>query len=202
MQNSKPIWTSKGVLLALGSLLVFGGNWLTSFLSVNITPEQMQSIQDAYPQVLDVIHRLQSGESLLTVLGIIFSIAFGIIRTWFIQNPSLRLAGGQTNGDQPAKPWYRSKIVLLCLTALLVFGGNLLTGYLSGRVTPEQLQAIRDADPMVWDIIHRLQSGESWLSIIGTVVSVIGLIIRTWFIKTPSLRLLFGARTNTISAAA
>lgn len=79
------------------------------------------------------------------------------------------------------KKWYQSKIALFSLALLGVSGGNLLTGFLSTQVTPEQLDAIRTAYPQAVEIIHRLQSGESILSVAGAIIGVLIFVFRVWF---------------------
>ena len=79
------------------------------------------------------------------------------------------------------KKWYQSKIVLFALALVLVAGGNLLTGFLSVNITPEQLDAIRAAYPQAAEIIERLKNGESVLSMIGVIIGVIISVVRVWF---------------------
>lgn len=79
------------------------------------------------------------------------------------------------------KKWYQSKIVLFALTLVLVAGGNLLTGFISVNITPEQLDAIRNAYPAAAEIIERLKNGESVLSLIGVIIGVIISVVRVWF---------------------
>ena len=86
-----------------------------------------------------------------------------------------------------AKPFYQSKGFLFGLTVLLVFGGNWLIGFLTPQVTPEQLAAIQNAEPIVQDAIQRLQNGENWMNIIGSLSGAIFMVIRAWFITTPKL---------------
>lgn len=83
--------------------------------------------------------------------------------------------------EVPTKKWYKSKIVLLALTILGVTGSNLLFGFLSGNVTPEQINAINDAYPQAVEIIHRVQNGETIFAVFGTVVSLVIIIARVWF---------------------
>ncbi len=87
--------------------------------------------------------------------------------------------------EVPAKKWYQSKIVLFALALVAVAGGNLLTGFLSGNVTPDQLDAIRAAYPQAAEIIERLKNGESILSVVGILIGLLISIFRVWF--TPSL---------------
>lgn len=86
-----------------------------------------------------------------------------------------------------SKPWYKSKGVLLGLTTVFVFGGNALYGFLTPEITPEQFDAIANAEPVVKDIVQRLQNGESWMNLIGTISGVLFSVLRAWFITTPRL---------------
>lgn len=83
--------------------------------------------------------------------------------------------------DTEKKPWYSSKVILLALALVAVFGGNLLTGFISGQITPEQLDAIKLAYPQVAEIVERLKSGESILSVVGAIIGVLILVARAWF---------------------
>lgn len=86
------------------------------------------------------------------------------------------------------KPWYKSKIILLAGTLLLVFGGNLLGASLfRSGVTPEQIEAIQTAAPQAEDIFNRLQSGENIMSMIGAIISLLIIVFRGWFTVTPKL---------------
>lgn len=95
--ESKPWYLSKGIIFALATVLVFGGNWLAGWLSPNVTADQMEALRSAEPQVQEVVEKLKNGESILNLLGTIAGIAFGIIRAWFIKTPSLTILGATTN---------------------------------------------------------------------------------------------------------
>jgi hypothetical protein len=86
-----------------------------------------------------------------------------------------------------SKPWYQSKGVIFGLTVLLVFGGNALAGFLTPQVTPEQFDAIQNAEPAVRDIVTKLQNGENWLNLIGSISGLLFTVIRTWFITAPKI---------------
>jgi hypothetical protein len=70
------------------------------------------------------------------------------------------------------KKWYESKIFYFALTLILVAGGNLLFGFLSVRVTPEQMSAIEAAYPQAVEVITRLQNGESIFSVLSLIVGI------------------------------
>lgn len=85
--------------------------------------------------------------------------------------------------EQPeTKPWYKSKIVAIAGTALLVFGGTLLSIFLTTKVgvTPDQLQDTQETVPDVTDVWTRLKSGEGILSVAGSIFSLIVIYFRIW----------------------
>ncbi len=87
-----------------------------------------------------------------------------------------------TPAAPPKKPWYKSKIILLALSSLMLFGSNWLTGWLTSQgVSQEQLDALSQAQPQVTDVVQRVQGGESILSVLGAIISIAILIFRTWF---------------------
>jgi len=79
------------------------------------------------------------------------------------------------------KPWYKSKVALFALALVGVAGSNLLFGFLSVNVTPEQLDSIKQAYPQAVEIITRLKAGESIFSVLGAIVGVIIFVSRVWF---------------------
>ena len=70
-------------------ILVFGGNYLFGFVSANVTPEQLESIDDAQPIVTDIVQRLKDGESILSVVGMIIGVLISIFRAWFTTSSRL-----------------------------------------------------------------------------------------------------------------
>lgn len=82
-----------------------------------------------------------------------------------------------------AKPWYTSKIILLAGASVLVYGGNALTGFLTGAgVTPEQIEVIRSTQPAIAQTIEDFKSGQNILStIVGGVIPVLIVIARKWW---------------------
>jgi len=92
-----------------------------------------------------------------------------------------------TPTDPAKKPWYKSKIILLALTVIGVFGGNYLFGFLGANITREQLDAIAQSQPAVAEIIERLKSGESILSVVGSIIGVLILVFRAWFTTAPKI---------------
>ena len=79
------------------------------------------------------------------------------------------------------KKWYQSKIVLFALSLVIVAGGNLAFGWISGEITPEQLQAIQTAYPAAVEVVERLKQGESILSLLGVIVGIVITVSRVWF---------------------
>jgi Zn-dependent protease len=79
------------------------------------------------------------------------------------------------------KPWYTSKTVLFAAVVVLIFGGNIAFGWISGQgVTPEQINAVSDAQPAVKEIIERVQNGESILNMLGIIVGIVIGLLRAW----------------------
>ena len=80
------------------------------------------------------------------------------------------------------KKWYQSKIVLLGLVSVLVFGSNLLLGFISGQgVTLEQIQAVEQARPDIAEAVKKLQSGGNILDVLGLLGGALIIIARVWF---------------------
>lgn len=91
--------------------------------------------------------------------------------------------------EQEKKPFWKSKIILLALTLIGVFGGNYLFHFLGANVTQEQIDAIAQSQPMVAEIIERYKNGESILSLLGSIVGVLIMVARAWFTNTPKIAL-------------
>ena len=82
--DKKPFWKSKIILLGGAMLLIFGGNLLAGGLfRSGVTPEQIQALEDAYPQGAQVVEGLKNGESILNYTGAIFSALIIVARAWF-----------------------------------------------------------------------------------------------------------------------
>lgn len=80
------------------------------------------------------------------------------------------------------KPWYKSKIVLFALTSILVFGSNLMTGWLTTQgVTTEQFEVIQQAEGPVQDAVETIQEGGNALSVLGSLFGLFVLVFRVWF---------------------
>lgn len=83
---------------------------------------------------------------------------------------------------EQTKKWYQSKIVLFGGALVLVFGSNLLLGFLTGQgVSAEQVQAIEQAQPAVAEAVKKLQSGANILDVIGLVAGAVITVARVWF---------------------
>jgi uncharacterized membrane protein len=79
------------------------------------------------------------------------------------------------------KPWYTSKTIMFAAVSLLIFGGNYAFGWITGQgVTPEQIEAVKAAEPQLYEIIGRVQAGESILNMLGIIVSIVIGILRVW----------------------
>lgn len=83
MEQTKKWYESKLVLFGLALVLVYGTNFLYGWLGSNVTPEELEVIQDTKPDVLDIINRLRNGESVLNVIGTAAGVIIVIVRTWF-----------------------------------------------------------------------------------------------------------------------
>lgn len=80
------------------------------------------------------------------------------------------------------KPWHKSKIFLLAVTAIATIGANLLTGFVTGNgVTEGQIEAIAATQPAVANAIQDVQNGGNILQGLSTLAfSLIG-VWRIWF---------------------
>ncbi len=88
--TKKPFWKSKIVLFSGAGILVFGGNLLLGGLfRSGVTPDQIAALQQAYPQGVEIVERIQSGESITNLIGLIINVAILIFRGWFTEIPTL-----------------------------------------------------------------------------------------------------------------
>lgn len=84
--QTKKWWQSKIVALGATLIAVFGGNLVLGFAGAQgITPEQVEAIGGATPQVVELIERVKGGESILNLIGLIGGIAVTIARVWFTE---------------------------------------------------------------------------------------------------------------------
>lgn len=82
--QKKPFWKSKIVLFSAAAILVFGGNLLLGGLfRSGVTAEQISAMQEAYPQGVQIVEKLQNGASITDVIGLIINVAILIFRGWF-----------------------------------------------------------------------------------------------------------------------
>ncbi len=80
------------------------------------------------------------------------------------------------------KPWYKSKIALLAFTAVLVIGGNFLTGFITGNgVTQDQIDAIGTVQPQVATTIENVQHGQNIFQGLTTLAFGLIGVWRVWF---------------------
>jgi len=88
--QKKPFWKSKIVLFSGAAILVFGGNLLFGGLfRSGVTPEQIAALEQAYPQGVEIVERIQGGESITNLLGLIINVLILIFRGWFTNVPFL-----------------------------------------------------------------------------------------------------------------
>ncbi len=84
MEQKKPWYQSKIVLLVLGALSTVGANLLTGFISgQGVTKDQLDAIAATQPAVAEAIQKYQDGQGLLTSLTVVAFAAIGVIRKWF-----------------------------------------------------------------------------------------------------------------------
>lgn len=85
--------------------------------------------------------------------------------------------------SQPStKKWYQSKIVLLGLAALLLFGGAMLYRYLINQgITQTQLDVLQQQYPDIKQAVEQIQSGQDVWQGVGALFGAVVVIVRTWF---------------------
>ena len=95
-----------------------------------------------------------------------------------------------TPAPTPAKPWYQSKIILLAGASALIFGGNALSGFLTGAgVTPEQIDIIRATQPQIAEAVEQFKGGQNILNtILGVLMPALIAIARRWWTNIPLLQ--------------
>lgn len=80
------------------------------------------------------------------------------------------------------KPWYKSKIFVLAVTAVFTIGTNLATGWVTGQgVTQEQIDAVSATQPAIADAIHDYQAGQGILNSLTAVAFTLVALWRKWF---------------------
>ena len=84
METKKKWYQSKIVLLASAGALIFITNLATKWLTGSgVTAEQMAIIQSQYPTIANAVKSLDSGASIITVLGAVINPIIVIWRIWF-----------------------------------------------------------------------------------------------------------------------
>lgn len=85
--------------------------------------------------------------------------------------------------SQPStKKWYQSKIVLLGLAALLLFGGAMLYRYLINQgITQTQLDVLQQQYPDIKQAVEQIQSGQDIWQAVGALFGALVVIVRTFF---------------------
>lgn len=82
--ETKKWYQSKIVLFSLTVFLTVSADLLTGFLTGNgVTPEQIQAIELAQPDVAAAVERLQNGENILQVIASLFPALIMVLRVWF-----------------------------------------------------------------------------------------------------------------------
>lgn len=80
------------------------------------------------------------------------------------------------------KPWTKSKILILAITAIFTVGTNLVTGWLSGQgVTQEQMDVVAATQPAVSEAIEKYQHGQGIVQSISILAFSAIAVWRTWF---------------------
>lgn len=84
--------------------------------------------------------------------------------------------------ETSTKKWYQSKLVLLGLSVLFVFGGALLLRFLGNQgVTTEQMAVLQEQYPQIAESIKQIQSGQDIWQSLGALAGALVVIIRVWF---------------------
>lgn len=84
MEEKKPWYRSKIIQLALVSILVFGSNWLSGWLTMQgVTPDQMDAIAHANQPVQDAVESVKNGGNIISAIGSLFGVITLIFRAWF-----------------------------------------------------------------------------------------------------------------------
>lgn len=82
--QKKKWYKSKIIMVALALAGIFGYNWLTGWLtSQGITPEQLEALQLAYPDIAEAVQKASDGGNLLSAIGTIAGLAIAALRKWF-----------------------------------------------------------------------------------------------------------------------
>ena len=83
MEEKKPWYLSKIVGICAAATLVVVTNHLTGFVSANVTPEQLQSIQALDPAVAETVKAVKDGQNWFSAAGgLLFSI-IAAVRVWW-----------------------------------------------------------------------------------------------------------------------
>lgn len=76
----KPWFQSKIVRFSLAGVTVFLGSFV---VSIGVTPEEMASVQNAYPKIAQAIQDFQRTKDYIGLFGALLSATIGIIRVWY-----------------------------------------------------------------------------------------------------------------------
>ena len=88
--------------------------------------------------------------------------------------------------DISTKPWWQSKIVLVSVAAILLFGGGLLYQFLGNQgVTQTQLDVLTQQYPDIKEGVQNLQNSDTLWKGLGLLVGALAAIFRVWFTTKP-----------------
>lgn len=83
MENSKPWYKSKIVIISGIAIVVIVANYLTGFITTNATPEQIKAVADLDPAVAETVKAVQDGQNWFSAAGTLIFTVIGFIRIWF-----------------------------------------------------------------------------------------------------------------------
>lgn len=84
MEQKKPWYSSKIILIALTGLVTIGANLLTGFITGNgVTSDQIEAVAQIQPAVADAIQKHQAGEGIIEAISGVFFAAIVLFRRWF-----------------------------------------------------------------------------------------------------------------------
>lgn len=82
--QEKKWYQSKITLLGIAASVLFISNFVTGWLTgQGVSPEQFAILESAYPTIANAIKTLDSGASIITVLGAVINPLIVIWRVWF-----------------------------------------------------------------------------------------------------------------------
>jgi hypothetical protein len=82
------------------------------------------------------------------------------------------------------KKWYQSKIVLLSMLLVFVGGSDIFTGWISGQITTDQIDAVAQAYPALKDGLFKSVESKNVFQAIQVLSAFVFAIWRIWFTNT------------------